>query len=142
MKKPTDLYIEKVKEQLVCDRKHKAAFLQQLSADVEAFANTLGKNCSIHELEAEFGTPEHAAEAALHFEGIALVKDKVHTNKLIGITVAAACVIVALSILLYLAHCIHLKETCANGYETETAVYNEQSVPEYITNPPENVRSY
>ena len=138
MKKPTDLYIEKVKEQLVCDRRHKAAILQQLSADVEAYAHTLGDDCSIHALEAEFGTPEHAAEAALHFEGVTSVRDKVHTKRAFLYIVAATCIIALLAFLTYIAYDNDRKEKFVNGYEVVTIYeHNVEGTP-----PPEPEGTY
>lgn len=142
MRSPTDLYIEQVKKQLICSKKRKAEILQQLSADVDAFASTLNEECSIDMLEEEFGTPQKAAEAVMQLESICSVKDRMDKKKPFVIITAITCAIIALGLLFYLIYCIQNKEYFANGYASETIVYDEQSIPEHIQSPPEEVRTY
>ena len=122
MKNKADLYLDKVKEQLICGGKRKRDILRRFSADVEAFAEALGGDCSMEALEAEFGTPQYAAQAALRMENVSAVRKTLSTKKTIIGIVAAACIIALLIILGYLAHDRALKEAYANGRYVE-AIY-------------------
>lgn len=119
MKNKADLYLDRVKEPLVCSGKQKRAFLKRFSADVEAFAETLGDDCSMEALEAEFGTPQYAAQAALRLENVSAVRRKLNTKRIIVGIIAAACVIALLTAFLYIAHDNKRKEAFENGYKVE-----------------------
>lgn len=142
MRSPTDLYIEQVNKQLVYSKKRKSEILQQLSADVEAFESTLDEECTLEVLEEEFGTPQHAAEAALRLEDLDTVKHKVNKKKVTIIVLVVTCSLVVLSILLHLVHLTQLQKDFASGYEYETITYDHQKVPEVIDSPPEHTRDY
>lgn len=142
MRSPTDLYIDQVKKQLICSKKRKSEIVQQLSADVDAFASALNGECTIDMLEEEFGTPQKAAEAVMQLESICSVKDRMDKKKPFVIITAITCAVIALGLLIYLIYCIQNKEYFANGYATETTVYDEQSIPEHIKSPPEEIRTY
>lgn len=64
-KNDIDLYLAAVRKKLVGSRKQKHAVLSQLSADIEAFAESCGGEPAMKDLEAEFGTPDEVSETFL-----------------------------------------------------------------------------
>lgn len=129
MKNKADLYLDKVKEQLVCGGKRKRDILRRFSADVEAFAEALGDDCSMEALEAEFGTPQYAAQAALRMENVSAVRKTLNTKKTIVGIIAAACVIVLLVVLLYIAYDWKQKEAFDNGRYVVTLYEHAEGTP-------------
>lgn len=140
MKNKADLYLDRVKEQLVCSGKQKRAFLKRFSADVEAFAETLSDDCSMEALEAEFGTPQYAAQAALCLDDVSAARRTLNTKRLIVGIIAAACVIALLAVLLYIAHDNKRKEAFENGYKVE--VIYEHTVEGVPPPEPEDAEIY
>lgn len=140
MRSPTDLYIDQVKKQLICRKKRKSEIVQQLSADVDAFASTLVEECTVDMLEAEFGTPQKAAEAALSFENVQKIRKSVNKKKAVICIVVAVCIAALLIILGYIAHDRKQKEKFENGFEVEVIYEN----PVEGTPPPDSddVRVY
>lgn len=140
MRSPTDLYIDQVKKQLICSKKRKSEIMQQLSADVDAFASTLNGECTIDMLKEEFGTPQKAAEAALSFENVQKIRKSVNKKKAVICIVVAVCIAALLIILGYIAHDRKQKEKFENGFEVE--VIYEHPVEGTPPPKPENARIY
>lgn len=85
-------YYKEIENLLVCDRKHKSAFMSELKANIDEYVDTVGET-DIDKIKAEFGTPEKIAESFLSNSDALTIKKKLNIRKSVIIALAIALLI-------------------------------------------------
>lgn len=135
-------YLDEVNKELIGSKKRKKDILDQLSIDLEDYAEHCGGELSLSSLENRFGSPQAAASSLLAETQIPVVKKQVNKRKAVVTLTCIFGIIALLLIVIYFVHDNKRKENFVNGYEKVTQVYNEQEFPDHLNNPPENAKSY
>lgn len=136
------VYLDEVSKELIGSKSRKKEILNQLSIDLEDYADGCGSELSLDALERRFGSPRAAASSLLMETQVSVVQRQVKKRKAVISITAVCCVVVFLLVACYILFDNWRKEDFANGYEAVTEVINEQDIPEHIKNPPDNTRTY
>ena len=136
------VYLDEVSRELIGSKRRKKEILNQLSIDIEDYAENCSDELSLEVLEQRFGAPRAAASSLLMETQVSVVQRQVKKRKAVISITAVCCVVVFLLVACYILFDNWRKEDFANGYEAVTEVINEQDIPEHIKNPPSNTRNY
>lgn len=136
------IYIDEVNKELIGTKKRKKDILDQLSIDLEDYAEHCDGELSLSSLENRFGTPQAAAASLLAETQIPVVRKQVNKRKAVVTLTCIFGIIALLLIVIYFVHDNKRKEDFVNGYRKVTAVYDEQEFPDHLKNPPDDTRNY
>ena len=136
------VYLNEVSRALIGSKSRKKEILNQLSIDLEDYADSCGSELSLDALERRFGSPRAAASSLLMETQFPVVKQQITQKRSIMAVVLACGIFIAVLVACYMLYDNWRKEDFLRGYEAETQVYAEENIPEHITNLPENTRTY
>ena len=114
------IYLDEVNKELIGSKKRKKDILDQLSIDLEDYAEHCGGELSLSSLKERFGTPRAAASSLLAETQIPVVKKQVNKRKAVVTIACIFGIIAVLLIVLYFVHDNKRKDNFENGYYVET----------------------
>ena len=82
-------YYSEIEKLLVCDRKQKLTFMDELKANIDEYL-AISPDSDIEKIKAEFGTPEIIAESFLSNSNATVIKKKLDIKKCILIALLVA----------------------------------------------------
>lgn len=114
LKKELNTYFSNVEDLLLCDRKNKKAFLEDLKNDIDEFVQH-EPDVDFDSILSAFGTPEEIAESFLKNADIADIKKKMNVKKILLFSLLA---VVLVYVIFVIASFIDV-HTEAHGYFEE-----------------------